>query len=61
MSKFINIIFLGQMIEALIPSLGHSLGVLVAYLRWVFSDFCLPNPLPTLVFLRLNINVKDVF
>jgi hypothetical protein len=52
MSKFINIIFLGQMIEALIPSLGHSLGVLVAYLRWVFSDFCLPNPLPTLVFFK---------
>jgi hypothetical protein len=40
------------MIEALIPSSSHSLGVLVAYLRWVFSDFCLPNSLPTLVFFK---------
>ena len=56
MSKFINIIFLRKMIEVLILSLSYFISVLVAYLKGVFADFRLPNPLPESAFLRLNIN-----
>ena len=61
MSKFINIIFLRKMIEVLLLSLSYFISVLVAYLRGVFADFRLPDPLPESAFLRLNLNLKDIF